>query len=54
MRLLGEEKLLEIEKDHPYYNKIISYVLKEEMKAKHKPQSIQQGEVNKWLQSLLD
>ncbi|MDJ0844410.1 Panacea domain-containing protein [Crocosphaera sp.] len=54
MGLLGEEKLLEIEKDHPHYNKILSHVLKEGMKEKSDPKYIQQGEVNEWLRSLLD
>ncbi len=54
MRLLGEEKLLEIEKDHPYYNKILSHVLKEGMKEKSQPKYIQQGEVNEWLMSLIN
>ena len=54
MRLLGEEKLLEIEKDNPYYDKILSHVLKEGIKEKSKPKYIQQGDVNEWLMSLLD
>ncbi len=54
MGLLGEEKLLEIEKAHPHYNDILSHVLKEAMKEKSKPQYIQQEEVNEWLKSLLD
>ncbi|NES77858.1 MULTISPECIES: Panacea domain-containing protein [unclassified Okeania] len=54
MRLLGEEKLLEIEKEHPHYAPMVSYVLKTAIESKEKPQYIQQGEVNDWLNSLLD
>ena len=54
MGLLGEEKLLEIEKDHPHYNEILSHVLTEGMKENSKPKYIQQGEINEWLKSLLD
>ena len=54
MRLLGEEKLLEIEKEHPHYSPIVSYVLETAIESKEKPQYIQQGEVNDWLNSLLN
>ncbi|NET43800.1 Panacea domain-containing protein [Okeania sp. SIO2B3] len=54
MRLLGEEKLLEIEKEHPQYASIFSDFLKAAIESKEKPEYIQQGEVNDWLNSLLD
>ncbi|NEQ72934.1 MAG: DUF4065 domain-containing protein [Okeania sp. SIO2C9] len=54
MRLLGEEKLLEIEKEHPHYTSIVSYVLNTAIESKEEPEYIQQGEVNDWLKSLLD
>ena len=53
LRLLGQEKLLEIEKNHPHYYQIVSHVLKEEINSKQKPQSVKQGGVNDWLNSLL-
>lgn len=54
MRLLGEEKLLEIEKEHPHYAAIISHILKAAIESKEEPKYIQQGEVNDWLNSLLN
>lgn len=54
MRLLGEEKLLEIEKEHPHYASIISHLLKAAIESKEEPKYIQQGEVNDWLNSLLN
>ncbi|NEQ36315.1 MAG: DUF4065 domain-containing protein [Okeania sp. SIO3I5] len=54
MRLLGEEQLLEIEKEHPQYASIVSDFLKAAIESKEEPEYIQQGEVNDWLNSLLD
>ena len=53
MRLLGEEKLLEIEREHPHYSIIVSRLLKDPLTPKEDTQYIQQGEVNDWLNSLL-
>lgn len=55
MRLLGQEKLLEIEENHPHYEQIISHILKEEMSSEKKSDEkyIKQGEVYDWLKSLL-
>ncbi|MDJ0519903.1 MAG: DUF4065 domain-containing protein [Trichodesmium sp. MO_231.B1] len=54
MRLLGEEKLLEIEKGHPHYAPIVSHILETAIESKEEPEYIQQGEVNDWLNSLLN
>ncbi|MGD1715966.1 hypothetical protein [Dapis sp. BLCC M172] len=54
MRLLGKEKLLEIEKEHPHYPSIISHILKVAIESKEEPKYIQKGEVNDWLNSLLN
>lgn len=53
MRLLGEEKLIEIEQSHPHYEPLIFHILKEEISSKKEPEYIKQGEVNDWLNSLL-
>lgn len=53
MRLLGKEKLLEIEQNHPHYAQIVSHVLKEEIQSKKKSEYVEKGEVNDWLNSLL-
>lgn len=53
MRLLGEEKLLEIEKEYPFYSPIVSKVLEEAFRPETEPQYIKQGEVHDWLKSLL-
>ncbi len=52
MKLLGQEKLLEIEKYHPHYAPIISHILEEEINSKKESQYVKQGEVNGWLNSL--
>ncbi|WP_168186634.1 hypothetical protein [Hydrocoleum sp. CS-953] len=54
MRLLGKEKLLEIEKEHPHYPSIISHILKVAIESKEEPKYIHKGEVNDWLNSLLN
>lgn len=53
MRLLGEEKLREIEQSHPHYEQLIFHILKEEISFKKEAEYIKQGEVNDWLNSLL-
>lgn len=53
MRLLGEEKLLEIERNHSSYEPIIRYLLEEAFNPQKEPQYIQEGEIDEWLESLL-
>ncbi|ACB50453.1 unknown [Crocosphaera subtropica ATCC 51142] len=53
MKLLGEEKLLEIEKNHPHYQPTIRYLLKEAFKPEKTPQYIKKEEIDEWLESLL-
>ena|GEM_PF-5415674 len=55
MKLLGAEKLLEIERNHPFYPQIISHILTEALKTKIEveKETIKQGEVYGWLTSLL-
>jgi len=53
MRLLGEEKLLEIERNHPHFSEIITYLFKQEKEHKKEPEYVNKGEVNDWLNSLL-
>lgn len=56
MRILGEEKLLEIEKNHVHYQPLINHILKTEINNQKELESqyIKQGEVNDWLNSLLN
>ena len=57
MKLLGEEKLDEIERSHPAYLPIISGLLKNAFSASpsaQPPQYVQQGEVRDWLTALLN
>lgn len=53
MKLLGKEKLDEIEKSHPHYSKIISHILDDAFPGEIEPKYIKREEVNGWLQSLL-
>lgn len=49
-----QEDLLEKEKEHPHYLQLVSYVLNDEINSKCQLNYIKQGEVNEWLESLLD
>ncbi|WP_017305200.1 Panacea domain-containing protein [Spirulina subsalsa] len=53
MRLLGEEKLLEIEQAHPCYAPIVAQFVQEACDKLGESKSIEQGEVHDWLKSLL-
>lgn len=53
MRLLGLQKLEEIEAAHPSYHKIISHLLTKAFAAETEPKYVKQGEVSDWLNSLL-
>jgi uncharacterized phage-associated protein len=54
MRLLGEQKLLEIEANHPHYFQIITYLFQSEKTQTSEPEYVKMGEVNDWLKSLLN
>jgi uncharacterized phage-associated protein len=54
MHLLGEEKLLEIEREHPAYSPIMAHLLEQAFSSKKQSEYVKQGEVHAWLTSLLD
>ena len=55
MKLLGQQKLEEIERDHPAYEPLIKQLLAEAFSpSTQPPQYVQQGEVRDWLTSLLN
>jgi uncharacterized phage-associated protein len=55
MHLLGEEKLLEIEREHPTYVPIMIHLLEQAFSSSRtQPEYVKQGEVRDWLTSLLD
>lgn len=54
MYLLGQEKLLEIEKESPYYDLMVSHALREVFESKEPTKLIQREEIDGWLESLLD
>lgn len=53
MRLLGEEKLLEIERNHPAHNPLVVQALKEAFESTEPQRIIQREEIDGWLESLL-
>ncbi|MBC6418933.1 MAG: DUF4065 domain-containing protein [Prochloron sp. SP5CPC1] len=54
MKLLGKEKLDEIERNHPDYEKILSHMLEEAFKDRNNSRIyVKEGEVDDWLNSLL-
>ncbi|MEA5616541.1 type II toxin-antitoxin system antitoxin SocA domain-containing protein [Cronbergia sp. UHCC 0137] len=54
MKLLGYDKLEQIEQDNPAYKTSISYLLEQSFKQPAKdPQYVQEEEINDWLTSLL-
>jgi uncharacterized phage-associated protein len=55
MKLLGHQKLEEIERDHPDYAPTVRKALEQAFTPSNKPpQYVQQGEVRDWLTSLLN
>lgn len=54
MKLLGQEKLLEMEINNPLYPHIIHHILTGISNVKGEPEYVKQGEVHDWLTSLLD
>lgn len=52
LKILGEEKLLEIERENPYYHEIMSSILKQVFSEKNSNQLIKTEEIDDWLTSL--
>jgi len=53
MRLLGQEKLEEIERDHPIYQSLVPQLIEKTFEAETSSRTVKQGEVRGWLNSLL-
>lgn len=51
---LGQQKLEEIEREHPAYAPIMARLLEQTFSSKTPPEYVNQGEVRDWLDSLLD
>jgi uncharacterized phage-associated protein len=54
MYLLGQQKLEEIEREHPAYTPIMTRLLEQAFSSTAQPEYVKQGEVRDWLNSLLD
>jgi len=54
MRILGQQKLEEIERSHPVYETIMPLLLKEAFSENTPKSYVKKGEVHDWLNSLLD
>lgn len=54
MRLLGQQKLDQIERDNPTYQPIMAQLLEESLVSTGQPEYVEQGGVRDWLNSLLD
>jgi hypothetical protein len=54
MKLLGYEKLEQIEQDNPAYKASVAYLLEQSFsKPAKNPEYVQEDEINEWLNSLL-
>lgn len=53
MRLLGQQKLEEIERDHPLYQALVPQILDQAFNRETSSETVKQGEVRDWLTSLL-
>ena len=53
MKMLGQEKLEEMERSHPIYQKIVPLLLKDTFSENNPKSYIKQGEVHDWLNALL-
>jgi uncharacterized phage-associated protein len=53
MKMLGQEKLEEMERSHPVYQKVVPLLLKDAFSENTHKSYIKQGEVHDWLNSLL-
>ena len=53
MKMLGQEKLEEMERSHPIYQKIVPLLLKDAFSENNPNFYIKQGEVHDWLNALL-
>ena len=50
---VAEEYCLDIERDSPYYEPMIRYLLEEAFKSEDGPRYIKESEIDDWLSSLL-
>jgi uncharacterized phage-associated protein len=53
MKMLGQEKLEEMERSHPVYQKVVPLLLKDAFSENNPKSYIKQGEVHDWLNALL-
>jgi uncharacterized phage-associated protein len=53
MKMLGQEKLEEMERSHPIYQKVVPLLLKDAFSENNPKSYIKQGEVHDWLNALL-
>jgi len=53
MAILGQQKLAEIEREHPAYQPVIAKVIEETLNSETE-QTVTKGEIRDWLESLLD
>lgn len=53
MAILGQQKLVEIEREHPAYKPVIAKVIEETLNSETE-QTVTKGEIRDWLESLLD
>ena len=50
---VAEEYCLDIERESPYYEPVIRYLLEEAFNPKKQPKYIKESEIDDWLSSLL-
>jgi len=53
MQVLGQEKLEEMERSHPIYQKVVPLLLKDAFSENTPKSYIKQGEVHDWLNTIL-
>jgi uncharacterized phage-associated protein len=53
MKMLGQEKLEEMERSHPIYQQVVPLLLKDAFSENNPKSYIKQGEVHDWLNTLL-
>jgi uncharacterized phage-associated protein len=54
MHFLGQQKLEEIEREHPAYAPIMTQLLQQAFSKETQPEYVKQGEVRDWLSTLLN
>ena len=53
MQVLGQEKLEEMERSHPVFQKVVPLLLKDAFSENNPKSYIKQGDVHDWLNALL-